>query len=133
MVVLSSDSMLTPKHLIYKVATFTLPITVKETCYGMLIEGKKDDVENAVNEVRKLDPEKIFVKLRGFPIGDRRVCRSSRGGGSRLGFQQLEAEYKLLPLISQGLKNMFTCEETLEKEEKLLPITKLKKIIEEEA
>ncbi|MGP3666930.1 MAG: methanogenesis marker 6 protein [Candidatus Bathyarchaeota archaeon] len=133
-VVLSSNSTLTPKHLIHKVAVLALPVTVKETCYGILIEGKKDDVESVVNEVRKLDPEKIFVKLRGFPSGDRRICRSSRGGGSRLGFQQLEAESKLLPLISKGLKNMSSHhEEVLEKEEKFLPVAKLKKIIEKEA
>jgi len=45
----------------------------------------------------------LINEVRGFPIGDKRVCRATRKGGPRPGFHQLELEYKLLPRVRRAL------------------------------
>ena len=52
-----------------------LPLTIKNTCYGSMISGKSEDVYKAIEEIRKLDPNHIFTKERGFAPGDPRRCR----------------------------------------------------------
>jgi hypothetical protein len=46
-----------------------LPLTIKNTCYGSMISGKSEDVYKAIEEIRKLDPNHIFTKERGFAQG----------------------------------------------------------------
>ncbi len=114
----------------YKVSS---DVTIKETCYGLMVTGKREEVDKVVNEVRKLNPTKIFVKERGFPPGDERRCRANRGGGPRPGFHQLKNEIDLLPDISKGLVLVERGSKPVTlPEEKNLPVDIFKKVIEEE-
>jgi putative methanogenesis marker protein 6 len=115
----------------YKVSS---DVTIKETCYGLMVTGKREEVDRVVNEVRKLNPTKIFVKERGFPPGDERRCRANRGGGPRPGFHQLKNEIDLLPDISKGLVLVERGSKPVQlPEEKPLKVSIFKRIIEEEA
>ncbi len=92
-------------------------VNVKETCFGAIINGEEDEVESLVKDFRALDPFGIFIKNRGFPVGDPGRCRRSgsrsyraislsfgrRAGGARPGLCMIEAESKMLPLISRAL------------------------------
>ncbi len=92
-------------------------VNIKETCFGAIISGEEDEVESLVKDIRALDPSGIFIKNRGFPAGDPRRCRRSgsrsyraislsfgrRAGGVRPGLCMIEAEAKMLPLISRAL------------------------------
>jgi putative methanogenesis marker protein 6 len=90
-------------------------------------------VEKVVAEVRGLDPNHVFVKQRGFPPGDERRCRASRGGGPRPGFHYLRNEVATLPIISRALDEYETYDpaEREESPDKISP-SKLKDIIESE-
>ncbi|VVB69593.1 Uncharacterised protein [uncultured archaeon] len=93
-------------------------VNVKETCFGVIINGEEDVIKSLVDEIRALDPSGIFIKDRGFPPGDPRRCRGPafshsnkivslafgrRAGGARPGYCMIEAEAKMLPLISKAL------------------------------
>ncbi|HTY91514.1 MAG TPA: methanogenesis marker 6 protein [Methanocella sp.] len=115
----------------YKVSS---NVTIKETCYGLMVTGKREEVDRVVNEIRKLSPTKIFVKERGFPPGDERRCRANRGGGPRPGFHQLKNEIDMLPDISKGLILVERGSKPLNlPEAKNIPVDKFKQIIDEEA
>ncbi len=94
-IVISPDSWVTPAYL--HGATMPLPVNVRETCSGIVIRGKRNDVENSVKELRKIDPYAIFVKIRGSRVGLHRIYR---------GFLQMEGEYKSLPTFSHALKKV---------------------------
>ena len=96
-------------------------IRVKETCFGVIIEGEKGPIESLVEDIRALDPSGIFIKDRGFPLGDPNHCRGSvfsssykmvstvsgcRSGSARPGCYMIEAESKIIPLISKALASM---------------------------
>jgi len=105
-------------------------VSVKETCYGVVLQGPKDDVKRTLDEIRKLDPNRIYSKIRAFPMGDIRRCRAHHG--SRPGFAQLEKEWKDLCLVEQGL----ICVEKGEKpptpkKRGKIPVKDLKKLIDE--
>lgn len=137
-IVISSDEVL-PVDAAMKIYESEFPVTVKETCFGLIVTGPKVDVLKAVEKIQKMDKNHIFVKDRGFPAGDERRCRASRGGGPRPGFHFLREEVKLLPAIGNAL-------DALEKKEPLkedflkekeegksrLKVSDLEKIIEEE-
>ncbi len=130
-IVISPDSILTPEVLRNTIIK-KYKVTVKETCFGVYIEGTDDKLKDIVDDVRELDKNGIFSKSRGFPIGDVRVCRSTRKGGPRPGFHQLDAEYKLLPRIRAGLDAMDRGEEIPQVSDKgKIDIKILSKIIEE--
>lgn len=115
----------------YKVSS---DVTIKETCYGLMVTGTRGEVDKVVNEVRKLNPTKIFVKERGFPPGDERRCRANRGGGPRPGFHQLKNEIDVLPDIGKGLILVDRGSKPLDlPEAKNIPVDKFKQIIAEEA
>lgn len=115
----------------YKVSS---DVTIKETCYGLMVTGTRGEVDKVVNEVRKLNPTKIFVKERGFPPGDERRCRANRGGGPRPGFHQLKNEIDMLPDIGKGLILVDRGSKPLDlPEAKNIPVDKFKQIIAEEA
>ena len=80
-----------------------LPLTIKNTCYGSMISGKSEDVYKAIEEIRKLDPNHIFTKERGFAPGDPRRCRGHRFG-PREGFHQMEKEYRILGFVANALE-----------------------------
>lgn len=81
-------------------------ITVKETCFGLVMTGPKENVLAVVKKIRQLkDKNHIFIKDRGFPVGDRRRCRGTKGG-PRPGFHFLREEVKMLPAIGAALDKL---------------------------
>lgn len=132
MIVLHSTYTL-PSDLVIKVYESKADIIVKETCFGLVIEGKRSDVEQVVSEIRNVDPNRIFVKERGVPPGDPYRCRAGRGGGAKPGFHQHELEYDILPYITEALDEI---ERGVipEKKVKPLPLTveDLQAMVEEE-
>lgn len=75
---------------------------IKETCFGLAINGKEDVVDDLIRKLRDIDPDHIFVKDRGFVPGDPRRCRANLGG-ARPGFHGIEYETTVLPYVSHGL------------------------------
>ena len=118
MIVLGPKAQLSQSELVGKLHMLELPLTIKSTCYGAVVHGEKEDVMEAVNQIRKLDPSNIFTKDRGFPPGDPRRCRAKRGA-AREGFHQLEKEYELLEYVCDALENPEAV--TLEEPEKITP------------
>jgi putative methanogenesis marker protein 6 len=76
---------------------------IKETCFGLVIMGKEEEVDRVIKELRKIDPDHIFVKDRGFPPGDPRRCRANLGG-ARPGYHGMEYEMTVIPYVSHGLE-----------------------------
>ena len=132
-IVISSDEVL-PSDAAMKIYESEFPVTVKETCFGLIVTGAKEDVETVVEKIRQLDKNHIFVKDRGFPAGDKRRCRASRGGGPRPGFHFLREEVKLLPAIGAALDELDTKKSAKEKpkEKSKLKVSDLEKVIQEE-
>jgi putative methanogenesis marker protein 6 len=132
-VVLSPDSSYTPVVLAQKV--ISLPIIVKTTCWGLILSGDPKIIREAIQEIRKMDPTRIFTKIRGYPPGDPRICRFHRGGGPRPGFHFLEYESTLLPFISKALEAPspeVVSDVKPPPEKKPLSLKSLKKIIDEQ-
>ena len=108
---------------------------IKETCFGLQVTGKPEDVDRIVDALRDLDPDSIFVKDRGFPPGDSRRCRANLGG-ARPGFFGHEFEISLIRHVSHGLHELpGRAKETAPSppqpaEKTPLDITRLKKIID---
>jgi putative methanogenesis marker protein 6 len=104
MFVIADTSSLTPQTVINYIVSLGKTLNIKDTCYGIMVEGDDDVVENITLKVREKFNADIFSKHRAYPIGDERRCRATRGGGARPGYYFLLEEYKLLPLISKVLK-----------------------------
>lgn len=104
MIILGPKANVSENQIVTCMHLLDLPITVKWTCYGAMVSGKEEYVNQAVKEVRKLDPYNIFTKSRGFPPGDPRRCRGHRYG-PREGFHQMEKEYKILGDVGDALKH----------------------------
>lgn len=102
LVVLSSEL---PSEMHLMIYELHADVTIKETCFGMLIYGEEPIVQALVNTIRKIDPG-AFIKERGFVPGDPRRCRADRGGGARPGFYSINQEYKLLPAISNAIAKL---------------------------
>ncbi|MGC8935828.1 MAG: methanogenesis marker 6 protein [Candidatus Methanomethylicaceae archaeon] len=130
-VVLSPDSDLTPSMLMEKVASLG-GVEYKETCYGLLIEGEEAELERVMKALREMDPNRIFFKVRGYRIGDERICRAKRGGGPRPGYFMLGTERTALKNVSKALEAGRELEITEKEPKKKLDVLKLKKIIEGE-
>ncbi|HXZ23794.1 MAG TPA: methanogenesis marker 6 protein [Methanomassiliicoccales archaeon] len=130
MIVIAPTSQVTPDQITRLIHGLGLEITVKETCYGAMVEGSHEIVLKAVEEARKLDPDRIFTKVRGFPMGDARRCRAHHG--SRPGFTQLEKEWECLSLVEKGVAAARRGEELCELPPKpMLSVKELKKVVEE--
>ncbi|WMW21603.1 methanogenesis marker 6 protein [Methanolobus mangrovi] len=102
LVVTGSDSVL-PIDAAMQIYESNTDIVIKETCFGTMVTGPRVAVDKVVKEVVDLDKNHIFVKERGFPPGDERRCRASRGGGARPGFYFLKEESMMLPMIGKAL------------------------------
>jgi putative methanogenesis marker protein 6 len=108
---------------------------IKETCFGLVVNGKEEEVERIVSELRKVDPDHIFVKDRGFPPGDSRRCRANLGG-ARPGYHGLEFEMTVIPYVSHGLEELKKRDEATVPapenplEHKAIDIATLKKLID---
>ncbi|WP_455644954.1 methanogenesis marker 6 protein [Methanosphaera sp.] len=104
MIILGPGCAVSSKELMNFLHLLELPINIRLTCYGANLNGTPEDVMEAVEKARALDPSHIFIKFRGFPPGDPRRCRAKRGG-AREGFHQIEAEYQLLQDVSYALEH----------------------------
>jgi len=93
---------LTPSDLAIRAYEISQGVMIKETCFGLQITGKEDDVDAIIGHLREIDPTHIFVKDRGFPPGDPRRCRANLGG-ARPGYFGHEFEISLVRFISKGL------------------------------
>ena len=126
---------ITPADLALRGYEISKGVMIKETCFGLVISGKEGDVDRIVAELRKIDPDHIFVKDRGFPPGDSRRCRANLGG-ARPGYNGLEFEMSIIPYVSHGLEALKNIDENtvppMENplEHQLLDIYKLKKLID---
>ncbi len=131
MVVISDTEL--PSDIIISAYKVSSDVTIKETCYGLMLTGTRPEVDKVVNAVRGLSPTKIFVKERGFPPGDERRCRANRGGGPRPGFHQLKNELDILPDIGKGLVLVERGSKPVSiPETRSLPVADFKRIIDEE-
>ena len=126
---------ITPADLALRGYEISKGVMIKETCFGLVISGKEGEVDRIVAELRKIDPDHIFVKDRGFPPGDSRRCRANLGG-ARPGYNGLEYEMSIIPYVSHGLEALKNIDENtvppMENplEHQLLDIYKLKKLID---
>ena len=126
---------ITPADLGIRAYEISKGVMIKETCFGLVINGEEKEVERIVAELRKIDPAHIFVKDRGFPPGDSRRCRANLGG-ARPGYHGMEFEMTTIPYVSHGLEELKDRDEnTVPAPEnpldvKRLDISKLKKLIE---
>ncbi|MDO9044153.1 MAG: methanogenesis marker 6 protein [Methanobacteriaceae archaeon] len=116
MIILGPGATISQSELTQNLHMMELPLTIKSTCYGAMVYGDQEYVDQAVEKARKLDPYNIFTKDRGFPPGDPRRCRGHRGA-AREGYHQLEKEFKLLGFVGEALKNPQKVE--IEKPEKV--------------
>jgi putative methanogenesis marker protein 6 len=97
----------TPADLAVRAYEISSGVMIKETCFGLVIMGKEEEVNLIITEVRKMDPDHIFVKDRAFPPGDVRRCRATLGG-ARPGFHGIEYEMTILPYVSHALETLGT-------------------------
>jgi len=93
----------TPQELAIQAYEISKGVMIKETCFGLSLMGKEEEVDRIIAAIRLVDPAHIFVKDRGFPPGDARRCRSALGG-ARPGFHGIEFEMTILPYISHGIE-----------------------------
>lgn len=131
-VITSPESDIISSDIAMKIYGSKYDVNVKETCFGVMINGEEDVIEELVKEIRAMDPSGIFIKDRGFPPGDPRRCRGRRGGGARPGFYMIESESKMLPMISRALASKGGAAEEIPKEKKPLDIKRLEEIVKEE-
>jgi putative methanogenesis marker protein 6 len=130
-VITSTESNILPSDIAMKIYGSKYDVLVKETCFGVIVNGEEDVVNALIKEIRSLDPAGIFIKDRGFPPGDPRRCRGRRGGGARPGFYMIESESKMLPMISRALASEGEETETIPEKKKPLSIKRLDEIIKE--
>jgi putative methanogenesis marker protein 6 len=95
----------TPTDLALRGYEISKGVMIKETCFGLVVNGKEEEVDRIVAELRKMDPDHIFVKDRGFPPGDSRRCRANLGG-ARPGYHGMEYEMTVIPYVSHGLEEL---------------------------
>jgi len=125
----------TPADLALRAYEISQGAMIKESCFGIVINGKEEEVDRIIAELRKIDPDHIFVKDRGFPPGDARRCRANLGG-ARPGYNGMEHEMTIIPYISHGLEEIKNHDENSipapenPMEHKALDIYKLKKLID---
>ncbi len=126
---------MTPSDLALRAYEISRGVMIKETCFGLQITGKEEEVDAIISQLRSLDPVHIFVKDRGFPPGDPRRCRANLGG-ARPGYYGHEFELTLIKNISKGLEELpsrppdSVPEPPVPKSGKRLDVYKLKKIID---
>ena len=98
---------LTPAELAIFAYEVSEGVMIKETCFGLAVNGAEDVVDRLIEKLRAVDPDHIFTKDRGFVPGDPRRCRANLGG-ARPGFHGIEFETTVLPYVSFGLKELRT-------------------------
>ena len=129
LIVISPASDVTTDRVARTIHAMGKNVTVKESCYGAVVEGPRDVVREVVVEIKKLDKNAIFSKVRAYPAGDPRRCRAHHG--TRPGFAQLEQEWGDLWKIQYGLDRAEKGEKANERKQKeKLPVNDFKKICE---
>ena len=127
----------TPADLAARAYEISRGAMIKETCFGLVINGQEEEVDRIIAELRSVDPDHIFIKDRGFPPGDTRRCRANLGG-ARPGYHGLEYEMTIIPYVSHGLEVLKKNDENRIAAPKnplarrVLDISRLKKIIDAE-
>jgi len=96
---------ITPADLAIRGYEISQGAMIKETCFGLVVSGKEEEVNRIVSGLRQMDPDHIFVKDRGFPPGDPRRCRANLGG-ARPGYNGMEFEMTVIPFVSHGLEEL---------------------------
>lgn len=111
-------------------------VMIKETCFGIAINGEETEVDALILKLREIDPDHIFVKDRGVLPGDPNRCRASVGG-ARPGFHGIESETLVLPYVSAGLAELrnrdaadIPAPEIPQEKKKKLDVSTLKNLIE---
>ncbi|MDR0198652.1 MAG: methanogenesis marker 6 protein [Methanomassiliicoccaceae archaeon] len=128
-IVISPASEITPDQVVRTIHALGKKVTVKESCYGAVVEGEQGIVREVVSEIRKLDHNAIFSKVRAYHAGDPRRCRAHHG--TRPGFAQLEQEWEDLWKIQYGLDRADKGDKANEKKiQEKLSVDKFKKICE---
>ncbi len=129
--VISPSSDLTPSVLYRFLIGQKLPLKMKETCFGLIVEGERDSIKEAIQKIRELDRYDIFSKVRAYSPGDLRICRASRGGGPRLGFHFIEFELEMLPLVGASLRSLDEGKPVAVKipEKRMVPVQVIRKLI----
>jgi len=94
---------ITPADLAARAYEISQGAMIKETCFGLVINGQPEEVDRIIAEIRSIDPDHIFIKDRGFPPGDSRRCRANLGG-ARPGYHGMEYEMTIIPYVSHGLE-----------------------------
>ena len=116
---------ITPAELASRAYEISKGAMIKETCFGLVINGKEEEVDRIITELRRIDPAHIFIKDRGFPPGDSRRCRANLGG-ARPGYLGMEFEMTVIPYVSRGLETLVNVDEkTIPIPENPLDIKKL--------
>lgn len=132
-IITSPESDIMPSDIAMKIYGSNYDVNVKETCFGIIINGEEEALKDLLKDIRAMDPNGIFIKDRGFPPGDPRRCRGRRGGGARPGFYMIEHESKMLPLISKALASEGEAESAIcPPKKKPLDLEKLEAIIKTE-
>ncbi|MBE6516991.1 MAG: DUF2102 domain-containing protein [Thermoplasmata archaeon] len=101
LLMISPASRLTPEMLARTIHSMGVDVALKETCYGCLIEGRREAVLEVTRRARGLQGNSVFSKRRAYRMGDPVRCRAQHG--TRPGFSQLESEWVALPYIEAGL------------------------------
>ncbi|AAM01547.1 methanogenesis marker 6 protein [Methanopyrus kandleri] len=121
-----------PKELVQWLLENSPPeVTIKETCFGAIADGPEDELRKLAERAREEFGYAVFSKVRGYPAGDPRVCRRTRGGGPRPGFPQLQREVELLDLIAEGLRALDKGEEVELEEREPVSADTIRKLAEE--
>ena len=128
-IMISPSSNITPDQVTRAIHAMGKSVTVKESCYGCVLEGERHTVREVVSELRKIDPNGIFSKVRAYQAGDPRRCRANHG--TRPGYAQLEMEWDNLRKIQYGLECADRGEKASEKKvQEKLSVEKFKMICE---
>ncbi len=132
--VISPGSGLTPEALCRHLVERGVKVGLKETCFGLVLEGEEEALRGALEKARELDRYGVFSKPRGYPPGDPRICRASKGGSPRMGFHFLDYELEKLPLIGEALRELEEGRgaELKGEERRKLPLGELKQVLAEE-
>ncbi|MCL2607888.1 MAG: methanogenesis marker protein 6 [Methanomassiliicoccaceae archaeon] len=129
LIVISPASEITPDQVSRAIHAMGKNVTVKESCYGAVVEGQRDIVRQVVSEIKSMDPNGVFSKVRAYPAGDPRRCRAHHG--TRPGFAQLEQEWNDLWKIQYGLDRADRGEKARKRKTPgKLPVGEFKKICE---
>ena len=82
----------TPEDIAVRAYEIAPRAMVKETCFGLEVTGKPEEVEEIVGKIRAFDPAHIFVKDRGFPPGQSQaVPGEPRGSEARVPWPRVRA------------------------------------------